>query len=226
MLNVLSAGAAKAVVNGVAQDARIPLGATFGAVGVMKDKLLAGEPCDVIVLTNEMIEELAKTKRIEDDSIGLLGRVRTGVAVKAGLTPPDIDEAGDLRSVLLAADAIYVPDLRRSTAGRHIASVLEKLGISTEVGPRVQEFPNGAAAMRAMADAHGNRAVGCTQVSEIIYTEGVTLVGPLPVEFELATVYSAAVCVGTADAADARDFVALLAGHSTRELRTKAGFEL
>lgn len=226
MLKVLSAGAAKAVVNGVSEQAGIALGASFGAVGVMKDRLTAGEACDVIALTREMIEELVAANLVADDTVGPLGRVRTGVAIKSGLTPPDIAQAHGLRSVLLAADAIYVPDLRRSTAGRHIAKVLDSLGIATEVGPRVQEFPNGATAMRAMADAHGSRAVGCTQVSEILYTMGVTLVGPLPPEYELATEYSAAVCVGAADAAGARRFVSLLTGDSTRDLRTKAGFEL
>jgi molybdate transport system substrate-binding protein len=226
MLNVLSAGAAKAVVNGVAATAGVTVGGAFGAVGVIRDKLIAGEPCDVIVLTRDMIDELAKSGQVDKDTVGSLGRVQTGVAVKAGLKPPDIAQAGGLRSALLAADAIFVPDLRRSTAGRHIATVLDALGIATEVGPRVQEFPNGAAAMRAMGDAHGSRAIGCTQVSEILYTKGVTLVGPLPPEFELATGYAAGVCVGASNAAEAGKFVSLLTGKSSRPLRQEAGFEL
>ncbi len=225
-LNVLSAGAAKAVVTAVAKEARLGIGGAFGAVGAMKDKLLAGEPCDVIVLSRAMIEDLAKGDRVEDDSIGDLGRVRTGVAVKSGSALPDVSSAASLRAALLCAEALYVPDLGKSTAGKHIAGVLDSLGIAAEMKPRVKEFPNGAAAMRAMADTPGNRALGCTQVSEILYTQGAALVGALPAEFELSTVYSAAVCIGAADAADARRFVALLTGHASCELRAKAGFEL
>jgi molybdate transport system substrate-binding protein len=225
MLNVLSAGAAKAVVNGVAKEAGVDVGGAFGAVGVIKDMLMADEPCDVIVLTQEMIDALVVSRHVLKKGVGLLGWVKTGVAVKSGVALPGIAHAAGLRSAFVASDSIYVPDLRRSTAGRHIASVLESLGIATEVGPRIREFPNGAAAMRAMGDAHGSRAIGCTQVSEILYTPGVTLVGPLPVEFELATAYAAGVCAKAIDAAAAKKFVSLLTGDASSGLRLKAGFE-
>ena len=225
-MNVISAGAAKAVVNAVAAQAGLELGGAFGAVGAMKDKLLAGEPCDVIVLTRAMLDELANAKLVEDDSIGDLGRVRTGIAAKAGAPLPNISHAAGLTAALLEAEAIYVPDLSKSTAGKHVAGMLKALGIAQEVAGRVREFPNGAAAMKAMAESHGEFAVGCTQVSEILYTPGVTLVGSLPPEFELATLYSAAVCLRAADPAEARRFAALLTGHSTQELRASAGFDL
>lgn len=224
-MNVISAGAAKAVITAVAAQARLELVGAFGAVGAMKDKLLAGEPCDVIVLTRAMIDDLAKSKHVEEDSIGDLGRVYTGVAIKRGAPLPNITHAAGLSAALLGAEAIYVPDLVKSTAGKHIAGLLEELGIAEEVAGRIKEFPNGAAAMKALADSSGDFALGCTQVSEIHYTQGVTLVGVLPPEFELATLYTAAVCTKAADPADARRFVALLTGHSTQELRAKSGFE-
>ena len=225
-LNILSAGAAKAVVTKVAKEAGLEIAGAFGAVGAMKDKLTAGEPCDVIVLTRAMLEDLAKGRVIEEDSLGDIGRVRTGVAVKRGGHPPVISKAVSLSAALVGADAIYVPDLTRSTAGKHVASMLESLGIAAEVAGRIMEFPNGAAAMKAMAESAEPFPIGCTQVSEILYTEGVTLAGVLPDEFELATEYSAAVCAGAADPAEARRFVALLTGHSTQQLRAKAGFEI
>ena len=223
-MNVISAGAAKAVVTAIAGQAGLALGGAFGAVGAMKDKLLAAEPCDVIVLTRAMIDELAKSKHVEDDSIGDLGRVQTGVAIKRGAPLPKVSSSAGLTAALLGADAIFVPDLKKSTAGKHIAGVLEDLGIAGEVAGRLREFPNGAAAMKAMAESPGDFAIGCTQVSEILYTQGAALVGVLPAEFALATLYSAAVSAGAADSAEARRFVALLTGHATRELREKAGF--
>ena len=48
--------------------------------------------------------------------------------------------------------------------------------------------------MRALAESHDAAAIGCTQVSEILYTSGVELVGVLPREFGLTTTYSAAIC--------------------------------
>lgn len=224
-MNVISAGAAKAVVTAAAAQAGLQLNGAFGAVGAMQDKLLAGEPCDCVVLTRAMLDALAKSKRVEDDTIGDLGRVPTGVAIKRGARLPNVSTPAGLAMALLGSDAIFVPDLKKSTAGKHIAGVLGELGIADEVAARLREFPNGAAAMKALAESPGDFGIGCTQVSEILYTQGATLVGALPAEFELATLYSAAVCIGAADPAEARRFVALLTGHGTEELRAKAGFE-
>ena len=52
------------------------------------------------------------------------------------------------------------------------------------------------------------------------------LAGLLPREFELATVYSVALCAGTTRAAAARRFIKLLTGEASRALRMHAGFEL
>jgi molybdate transport system substrate-binding protein len=79
--------------------------------------------------------------------------------------------------------------------------------------------------MAALAKAAGARPIGVTQITEILNTPGVTLVGPLPPEFELATVYTAAVCARAAAPEAARHLVALLAGEAQCPLRARAGFE-
>jgi molybdate transport system substrate-binding protein len=53
----------------------------------------------------------------------------------------------------------------------------------------------------------------------------VTLVGPLPQEFELATVYTAAVCARTAAPEAARRLVKEFLTDDRRNLRKSAGFE-
>ena len=80
-LDILGAGAAKAAVLSAAADIGVTPGGAFGSVGAMQDKLLAGEPCDVIVLTRTMIEALAESGRVLPETIADLGRVKTGVAV-------------------------------------------------------------------------------------------------------------------------------------------------
>ena len=66
--------------------------------------------------------------------------------------------------------------------------------------------------------------MGCTQVTEIEYTPGVTLVGELPAPFELATVYSVALATQAADAALAQRFVERVCGPDALELRRAGGF--
>jgi molybdate transport system substrate-binding protein len=191
----------------------------------MKEKLLAGAPADLVILTQTLIAELAAGGHVLPASASELGRVRTGVAVRRGDALPDIASAGALRHALLESEGIFFPDPQKATAGIHFARVLESLGIKSEVEARLKTYPNGAAAMREMSQAGGARLIGCTQVTEINNTPGVELVGLLPREFELATVYTAGLCTGAAAPAAARDFIARLTGETSRALRTKAGFE-
>jgi molybdate transport system substrate-binding protein len=202
------------------------LDCTFSAVGAMKAKLLAGAPADLVILTRAQIAELAAGGQVLTDSCADLGRVRTGVAVRADDPLPDIASASALRSALLAAESIFVPDPHKATAGLHFARVLGILGIRGEVGPRLKTYPNGAAAMSELAQAKGARLIGCTQVTEINNTPGVVLAGLLPREFDLATVYSVGLCAGATRPAAARRFINLLTGEASRALRVHAGFDL
>ena len=103
--------------------------------------------------------------------------------------------------------------------------VLRALGILETVKRRLRSYPNGAMAMRELARSSGFPAIGCTQVTEIKYTTGVTLVGPMPAEFELATTYAVGVYVTSHQPELARRFAELLSGETTRELRLTGGFE-
>lgn len=229
-LHILSGGAASGVVKGLQEAFGARTGAqlqgTYGAVGVMKEKLLAGAPCDVLILTGALIAELEKDGHVLPGSAAPLGRVKTGVAVKAGEAQPDVSSADGLREALLRARGIYFPDPQRATAGIHFINVVKRLGILERVEQALRPFPNGATAMAEMARADEPGLIGCTQVTEILYTPGVNLVAALPKEFELATVYTAAVCKASAYPELARDLVAVLSGEGSAELRKRGGFEL
>jgi len=228
-LRLLSGGAAHGVVDALAAQFRAETDAeivgSFGPVGAMKDRLLSGEPADLVILTKALIAELAAAGHVLPGTCADLGRVRTGVAVKEGDPVPDVSGGQALRAALLDAREIYFPDPLRATAGIHFAKVLDRLGVRQVLAPRLRAYPSGAAAMRAMSGAAGSSLLGCTQITEIMITPGVTLVGALPAEFELATVYSAAVCATTASADLARRLLALLTGDLTRSLRARLGFE-
>jgi len=229
-LTLLSGGAAQGLVAALAPQFKAETGAdidgTFGAVGAMRDKLLAGAPADMLILTASLIAELTQAGRIVAGSAADLGAVATGVAVRVGDPAPAIGDADALRAALRAADGIYFPDPKLATAGIHFAKTLERLGIADEVAGRLRVFPNGAAAMQALAEVKSGRPIGCTQATEILNTPGVTLVGNLPRDFALATVYRLGISAQARSPELARRLAALLTGEATRELRQKLGFGL
>jgi molybdate transport system substrate-binding protein len=228
-LNFLSAGAAQGLLRALqpafeASSGRVLQG-RFGAVGAMKEALLAGEPCDLLVLTDALVKQLVDQGLLRQGSCAPLGRVRTGVAVRADQPQPDVSTPQALRSALRAADAIYFPDPLRATAGIHFAKVLQELGVFEELQPRFCTFPNGATAMRELAASTTRCPLGCTQVTEILYTPGVQLVAVLPAQFELATPYTAAVTTASTQAQAAGQLVALMSGAASLALRQAGGFE-
>jgi len=229
-LSIMSAGAAKGLVYALQQaytaQTGVVISGEYGAVGAMKDKLESGKPCDVIILSEALIADLARTGQVVAGSSRPLGRVRTGIAVRSGTPQPDISTRAAFRGNLLAANGIYFPDPERATAGIHFVSVLRQLGIYDQLLSRLRPYPNGAIAMQQLAQSREPLLIGCTQVTEIKYTAGVILVGLLPKEFELSTVYSAAVCSRAAQPASARRLVELLSGDASQAQRSAAGFEI
>jgi molybdate transport system substrate-binding protein len=227
-LKILSGGAAQGLVASLKPKFKTTTGldieGEFGAVGAMAGKLRSGAPADIVVLTAAMIAGLARENLVASGSIADIGLVETAIAVRAGDPQVTVPDATALRAAFLAADAIFVPDTKASTAGIHVAKILMQLGVADDVEARLKIFPNGASAMRNLAESTAARPVGCTQSTEIISTPGVTLSGSLPRGCELSTVYTAAVATQAADPKHAQDLIDLLTGADARELRTAAGF--
>jgi molybdate transport system substrate-binding protein len=219
----IGAGAAQGLVGRIAAQSGVEVAGTFGAVGAMLEKFLAGEPCDVVILTHAQIASLAEQGRVDGRTCADLGAVATAIAVRASDSAPDISGEKPLRDALLGADAIYFPDPAKATAGIHFAKVLDTLGIRAGVEGMLRTFPNGSTAMRAMAESAGH-PIGCTQATEILATPGVRLVAPLPPGFDLETVYTAAVSGNSARPHDSADFVRRLTGDGSRVERAAAGF--
>jgi molybdate transport system substrate-binding protein len=227
-LNILSGGAAQGLVGSLAakfkEQTDLDIGGDFGAVGAMADKLRTGAPADILILTSALIATLAKEGLADSGSIKDVGRVETALAVRESDPLVSAPDAESLRSAFLAADAIFVPDTKASTAGIHVAKVLGLLGIADEVVDRLKIYPNGATAMRHMAETDAKRPIGCTQATEIIATSGIHLSGALPKGCDLATVYTAAITTRAAHAREAQVLIDLLTAADSATFRERAGF--
>ncbi len=228
-LNVLSGGAAQGLVGALSapfkQKTGLDIGGAFGAVGVMRDKLLAGEPCDLLILSQALIDGLVQTGHAVAASVRPVGAVKAGVAVVSGQPHPAVDSPEALRQAFAKAPAVYCPDPQKATAGIHFFKVLTELGLVDTLGDRLRTYPNGATAMRALADDALPGAIGSTQVTEIVYTPGVDLIGLLPAPFELSTVYTAAISAGAQNRQAAQVLIDLLTAPEHQDVRRQAGFD-
>ncbi len=228
-MRVLSGGAAAAVVKAVesefTQRTGLRIDGTFSAVGQMRDKLVAGAPCDLVILTRPLVTQLVESGHVVAGSARSLGLVKTGIAVRQGTPHPPVQTREQLHAALSAARGIYCPDPDTATAGIHFLKVLKALGLHEAVGSRLRVYPNGATAMGAMAASPEDGLIGCTQGTESNYTEGVDLVDALPTEFERNTDYSVGLCTRAQHPEQAALLADLLAGPASQAVRRQGGFE-
>ncbi|KAI9030597.1 hypothetical protein DFJ74DRAFT_475576 [Hyaloraphidium curvatum] len=228
-LNVLSGGAAHALVLRAAPPflaaTSLSVGLTSGAVGAMRDALLAGAPCDLVILTDAIVGELQTAGRVGPGV--RLGYVETCVAVPEGEPLPSLADESDLKRALEIAAGIYFPDPERATAGIHFLSVLRRLGLLPALEPRLRPFKDGRTAMAAMSlDSRAGETglLGCTQETEILATEGVRSAGALPGGYGLKTPYVAAVVLGAPLEKEAGLLAQMLGDGEGAEARRECGF--
>lgn len=226
-LRVLGAGAAAGLIGHL--KARIDreisggIAVEYQAVGVIDERLKAGEEVDILISSDAHIARYAQEGRVLAGSIASLGRVETGMAVREGAPHPDIATGPAFLAALRAAPEIYHPDMQRGTAGIHLAQVLERAGMREELEGRLRACRNGADTMHHLAQGAPG-AIGFAQATEIVHSSGVTYVGALPPGYDLATAYDLALVATARNRAAAECFRALLCGGETAGARLACGF--
>ena len=227
-LTVLSAAAMKGVVQTVPDSFFAATGAhvhfVFGTAGQIRKKILAGDRFDVAIIPPALLADLAKRGLVEGKSIKDVGLVRIGVAVKAGDPLPKISDEASFKQALLGAVSIGMADPGTgATSGIYLAKLMDRLGVAEAIRAKVKYYPEGQTAMEAMAK--GEVALGIGQISEIVPVQGVTLVGPIPENLQLKTIYAAAVASKGSSQVLAQKFLAYVTGPKVRASLKTYGFD-
>src|SRR5882672_1070083 len=214
-LRVLSGGAAKSLVEPMA--ASFPGGKVdvqFQPMGKLFESLAAGANVDMVIVTEEMVSRLQGRAQPGAKAIA---RVGIGVAVNEKAPTPDISTVDAFKRTLLAAKSIVYIDPKVGTSGKHVAEVLERLGIAKEVNAKARL---GSGGYIVEPVGRGEVELGIHQISEILPVKGVKLAGPLPPELQKYTTYVAA---PARESRLALDFIDHLSGPQARALLPQAG---
>lgn len=102
----------------------------------------------------------------------------------------------------------YADPAGGGAAGIHFAKVLEKLGIAAEMKLKSKLLQSAGGLPSALIG--GEAELGITQVSVIVGTPGLELVGPLPAELQNYTVFAAGVVTGAKEAEAAKALITFL----------------
>jgi molybdate transport system substrate-binding protein len=227
-IKVLGVFPVEAVVTDLAELFRQETGhtvtLTFGTSGVIRQKLAAGEPADVIILNDYEINELIGEGVVATGTRTDIARFGLGVAVRQGAPLPDISTPEALKQTLLSAKSIAYANPDRARGGAHFARVvLQRLGIADAVKRKTLLSTGGAASSEAVAK--GEAELSVQGISKNILVEGVTLVGPLPKGLQKITTLSAGLLARSAVPEAARAFVAFLARPSFKSKFAEEGLD-
>ena len=228
-LNVLAAGAVEAVVRDMVGNFEKESGhtvkLTYAPVGALRDKIYAGEPADLTIVTPVIIDQLLARGLVRPGTRTDLGRVGGGIAVRKGAPRPAIGTPEDLKRALLAAKEIYYADPKIATAGAYFLQVADRLGIGEEVRKKGRTAGGGKVSMELMARSTAE-AIGLTQISEILSVPEVELVGPYPGDLQLMTTYTGILLERTPHPAATEAFLRFLTSSPVQARFKQQGYEV
>ncbi|HEY6258286.1 MAG TPA: molybdate ABC transporter substrate-binding protein [Xanthobacteraceae bacterium] len=179
---------------------------TFGAAAELKASIEKGAAVDVAILTTATTDDLIKGGKLIAAGRADIARSGAGVAVRKGAPKPDISTTEAFKHALI--DAKSIGFVGAGATAPYIRSLFDRLGIADQVQSKLKVLP--ATNPAANAVANGEAELGITQISEILPYAGAELVGPLPPEIQLYTVYPAAVATDTKESAAANALIKFL----------------
>ena len=190
-IKLLASNALRSVLQDIApqfeQASGHKLVMTFGSTSNLTASIDKGTPFDATIMGADALDNLIKRGTVAGPRLDI-ARSGIGVAYRKGAPKPDISTAAALKATLLAAKSISFNP--QGLSGTHMLAVIERMGISGEVRPKLKVPPVSA----AEDVAKGLAEIGMTQSSEILphAAEGAELAGPLPPEVQLYTAFSIA----------------------------------
>jgi molybdate transport system substrate-binding protein len=179
-----------------------------------------GEPFDIVVLAAEAIDRLAAAGRVDPGSRVDLARSGVAIAVAAGAPRPAIGNEAAVRDAILAARSI---GYSTGPSGAHLTRLFERWGITETIASRIVQAPPGVPVGALIA--RGEVELGFQQLSELMHLPGIDVIGALPPEIQVVTVFSAAACSACRQPDAARSLLAFLASPEADAAKRRQGME-
>jgi molybdate transport system substrate-binding protein len=150
---------------------------------VAKQEIAAGTGFDVAIWLRDVIDAAIKDGKIVVATRADIARAGVGVIVRVGAPRLDISSVDGFKRALLNAKVVHHSN--EGASGVHFMGVLERLGITAEMKPKLRRgsLGDGVAAVR---NGDADLAIGPIPA---MMEPGVDLVGPLPAELQTYIYY-------------------------------------
>jgi molybdate transport system substrate-binding protein len=227
-LTILCGGAAAAPMTRIAAEYRrdrgVPVSITVGTAGQLRQKLAAGTPADVVIITTTALDALQRDGTVVSGPPTAIGTNSIGIGIPDGTKPPDLRTVEAFEATLRSATRIAVPDPAfGASSGAAFSALLGRLGLAAEIAPKETLVPGGEA---CEVVARGQADLCVQNVTEILPVLGVALAGLLPEPLQTHLAYVAGVLTRATNAAAAADFLHYATTGERAAVLRAAGFTL
>jgi molybdate transport system substrate-binding protein len=191
--------AAEELFSGFEKSGGHQLSVTWATAPMLVKRIDGGETADVLILSRGAIETLQKQGKIVPGSDVTLASSGVGIAVKAGAPKPDISTPEALRKTLLNVKSIaYSEPAAGGASGVYFAKLLERMGIAELMRQKTKYPPAGGFSAELLLTGEAELAV--QQKPELMHVAGTEVIGLLPGDLNLVTVFIAGIMTNSKNA--------------------------
>ncbi|MGW3074747.1 substrate-binding domain-containing protein [Kitasatospora sp. NPDC001132] len=164
-----------------------------------------GAEADLLVLAEGALTELEEEGHLLGDTARPLWVSQVVAAVPDGTPVPAFDAESDLRAALLSAERIAYST---GPSGTALVELITRLGLAEALSDRLVQAPAGVPAGSLLSSGRADLAF--QQHSELMDLPGVVVVGPLPGDTKIESVFGGAVPASSVRPDRAREVLDLL----------------
>ena len=197
---------------------------TWNTAPVLVKRLQAGETADVLLLNRAGIDTMIRAGRVLPGSEVMLASSATALAIKAGAARPDISTPDALKQTLLTARAIsYTDPAAGGASGIYFAKLLERLGIADEINAKTKFPPPAGLSGDFLLTGEADLAI--QQIPELLQVPGIEILGTLPGDLHMVTVFVAGIEASSQQAATAKALIDFLRSRPAADVFRAKGLD-
>jgi len=168
------------------------LALSFGPSARIAKMVADGEAHDVAIVTDHGHDDLTKQGRLVPGIRADIAKSAMALAVQQGAARPDISSAAKFKEALLAAKSLGMSNpVGGGQSGANLVKIFDKLGIAEAMQPKLFYGPGGPAGLIGNFLVRKEVEIGIQQLPELMAVPGIDIIGPLPPEVQIMTVFSA-----------------------------------